>query len=135
MSNIKDYVGTYTAAKDDLAAFCAENFEFMTTLTMLVETHNAALTQARDAIKADTSDAAFQIGDFRRTKPSITKGYDPTLLPVALLLVPGVVTRVASKYIDELLESGNYDSEAIKSAATVTKTAGKLFAPSEVKVF
>jgi len=124
-------VAQFEKADQQLETFVRRHTRVMEELAGLVTTREEFLKLAADLLRKEDHEGPIAVGDFYRKTAPVTETYDPEKLSEDILLRPGVVTRVDTKFINNLIKAGEVDAvDATRARVTTTGTASVIKPPS-----
>ena len=102
--------------QEDLVKLQNDNPEVFEMFYNLTERYNTSWDECKNLLKSVETDQALRIGPFSRDRKSVTTKFKPSLIPDAVLAMPGVVKTVDDKLIAELITQGIISQSEIEDA-------------------
>jgi len=129
---IQEFTDVQTAVRQ----YMEDNSEVFDKFLDLADAYNAALGEAKEAIRGVSSGTKFAIGPISRAADSKEKVvYDADALPDSVLLTPGVIEKINAKKLDELIAAGVVAQSDVKDARReVAGNAPNVYGPKEITV-
>jgi len=127
-------VDTYTAEASQLRAFVIANQGVIDTFLAHVTRRNEAIALVKGLMRGLNTKDKYVVGPFTRSKVPIEVVFDPAKMPMEVLALPGVVKKVDTKVMDELLKRGQVEFSLVQAARSEEEGTARITGPSEVVV-
>lgn len=114
--------------------FIEEHQEVFDRFFELADQYNGALTAAKQSVRDIEPAGPVQVGPFKRANASVSTTYDPSKLPNAILIIPGVVKAVDTKVLEKLLVDGVVKAAQVLPAKSVETGTAKIDGPKDIVV-
>lgn len=131
---MNDKLNKFERARRAMVELIEENQQLFDQFFGLADKYNAALAEAKEAVRATQPPGPIVVGPFRRSKAPVSVTYDPAKLPTKVLQLSGVVEKVSAEAITEYVMKGEIPADAVKAARTEKEGTAKIDGPAAIVV-
>ena len=131
---MRDLVEQFEQSRDAIKTFFTENPQFLDIFIPLMDRYNETLAEAKQAVRNVEGSSKLSVGPFTRTARPLSKTYDATKVNPEVLAIPGVVKKIDSKVIDQLIVSGKISHADVEGGQKEEYGSARIMGPKEIVV-